>query len=110
MKPKKRRRFSFIDPLASSNHCSASLDQNRRSSTSKESAAKQPDKTPKTPKAPKSGGTKGGKAHTTVDALPVDDLVTSLLNKLAGMLTDKREDALAAVAKLVDGLKLQALL
>ncbi len=67
-------------------------------------------KPPKTLKAPKSGATKGGKAQTTVDALPVDDLVTGLLKKLAGMLTDKREDALAAVAKLVEGLKLRALL
>jgi hypothetical protein len=40
MKPKKRRRFvSFFDPLASSNHCSASLDQNSRSSTSTAAAA-----------------------------------------------------------------------
>jgi hypothetical protein len=35
IKPKKRRRFvSFFKPSASSNHCSASLDQNRRSSSS----------------------------------------------------------------------------
>jgi hypothetical protein len=43
MKPKKRRGFvSFFDPLAGSNHCSASLDQNRRSSTSTAAAANLP--------------------------------------------------------------------
>jgi hypothetical protein len=43
MKPKKRRRFgSFSDPLASSNHCSARLDQNSRSSPSTEAAANLP--------------------------------------------------------------------
>jgi hypothetical protein len=40
IKPKKRRRFvSFFDPFASSNHFSASFDQNSRSSTSKAAAA-----------------------------------------------------------------------
>jgi hypothetical protein len=40
MKPKKRRRFVALSgPSASSNHCSASLDQNSRSSASTAAAA-----------------------------------------------------------------------